>query len=610
MNDSKDPPGELLDSTNPSPKLEASRIDTPGNGTNSYNNSLSAPTTLPDGSCKQALPAADPLAPVQPASADSHPVIPGLGLVNSSNNQPTSEPSAEHAAQQTPSKTLEHDAVRQETAHTTATEEQQPQAQAEDVGRDAMEVDEVAGHGNEPSSAQGAMNQDGGDNPEWEVDSSPYESSSDSSTSSDSDDSDESDDDSFHRLTREEQARLLMQVEVSDDEGEEGASGGQVRSANEMAEEALPIPDVTVTPEMEIAYLGKVQNVVDNFVLIAANTSGEYQVLQQGSLLCFEDRKVAGVVADLIGQVEHPFYTVTFPTPDDARQSGLSVGTPVYYVVAHSTFVFTQPLKGMKGSDASNLHDEEVAEDDVEFSDDEAEAEYKRKLKQKRNEKKAGRSKKGPPGPSNLGRSVYGTDGSGDGYNRLSRPKNYHEMMEKSEAPVEGSERGPSTRGGYGRGRGSDRGRGGHGRDSRGDSRRESHQSHQQPDAFQELQPPAFQPHVAYGQPAYPQQQPGLVMPPFPQWPQQQPAQYPAAPAQAPQPFPFQFPFQQMLGQQNFPSIPLGAHVNPMFLAMQQFQQHQQQQQQFQQAQQWSAAQAQNQAKPEQDQQPNLNKSN
>lgn len=32
----------------------------------------------------------------------------------------------------------------------------------------------------------------------------------------------------------------------------------------------------------------------------------------------------------------------------------------------------------MKGSDASNVHDEEVGEDEVEFSDDEAEAAYKR----------------------------------------------------------------------------------------------------------------------------------------------------------------------------------------------------------------------------------------
>jgi hypothetical protein len=35
-------------------------------------------------------------------------------------------------------------------------------------------------------------------------------------------------------------------------------------------------------------------------------------------------------------------------------------------------------------SDASNMHDEEPAEDEVEYSDDEAEAEAKQKIKQRK----------------------------------------------------------------------------------------------------------------------------------------------------------------------------------------------------------------------------------
>jgi H/ACA ribonucleoprotein complex non-core subunit NAF1 len=37
-----------------------------------------------------------------------------------------------------------------------------------------------------------------------------------------------------------------------------------------------------------------------------------------------------------------------------------------------------------RSSDASNMHDEEPAEDEVEYSDDEAEAEAKQKLKQRK----------------------------------------------------------------------------------------------------------------------------------------------------------------------------------------------------------------------------------
>ena len=44
----------------------------------------------------------------------------------------------------------------------------------------------------------------------------------------------------------------------------------------------------------------------------------------------------------------------------------------------------TKPLKALKGSDASNLWDEEVGVEEMEFSDDEKEAEFKRALKKKK----------------------------------------------------------------------------------------------------------------------------------------------------------------------------------------------------------------------------------
>jgi H/ACA ribonucleoprotein complex non-core subunit NAF1 len=45
--------------------------------------------------------------------------------------------------------------------------------------------------------------------------------------------------------------------------------------------------------------------------------------------------------------------------------------------------VFVDRLKLTKGSDASNAHDEEPGEDEVEFSDDEHESAYKRMLKER-----------------------------------------------------------------------------------------------------------------------------------------------------------------------------------------------------------------------------------
>ncbi|EGE09073.1 hypothetical protein TEQG_08139 [Trichophyton equinum CBS 127.97] len=254
-----------------------------------------------------------------------------------------------------------------------------------------------------PPATEGEQQSDGGDQPEWEVDSSPYESSSESSTDSDSSDSDEDDDDDYELLGPEEQARLLMAAEGGSDD-EAGDSGRavitEVRTANEKPDEIVPMPDITITPEMK-------------------------------------------------------------------------------------------PLRGLKGSDASNLHDEEVGDDQIEFSDDEAEAEYKRQLKLKRQGKREGKSErgggnrgKGPSHPpSNLRHSELNYDDNGTSndnsaehgwYRRLARPQDLHELM-GGEAPMEMphtpdkyGER--SFRGGRGRGRGKGHDRGGRGgRGGRGD---------------------------------------------------------------------------------------------------------------------------------------------
>lgn len=78
---------------------------------------------------------------------------------------------------------------------------------------------------------------------------------------------------------------------------------------------------------------------------------------------------------------------------------GLEVNTPVYYIQNLVHVVFTEPLKAQKGSDASNLHDEEVGENEAEFSDDEKEAEHKRLLKKRKSQandsvRKSGKSVK------------------------------------------------------------------------------------------------------------------------------------------------------------------------------------------------------------------------
>jgi len=587
---------------------------TPDDGSDFYNTPLPAGTPVMDADNETSVAAIEDNLPAQQAS-----VIPGLGLISNPHEQtpPTQLATAEQQQQQqqqtddvNPEPTQATSEVKEDSAATTqdsgaATAQQETGDGPSATTEESMDVDQKPVQSNLDANnglIDHAMNEEEqgeDDHPEWEVDSSPYESSSDSSTDSD----DSSEDEDYPILSPEEQARILMQAEAgSDDEGDgKGKSGGYIRSANEVAEDVLPIPEVTVTSEMPIVMLGTIKTIIDNAVLIEASTSGEYQVLESGSLLCSEDRKVIGVVSETLGRVENPLYTVMYATAAEPKERGISKDMVVYYVPAHSTFVFTQPLKGLKGSDASNFHDEEVAEEEIEFSDDEAEAEYKKKLKQKRQERKdakdggAGRGKKGPAGPSKLSHSELNYDDAGgeDGYTPLARPKNLHEMMGAREPPVEGTERGSGFRGGRGRGRGSDRGRGGRGRGNGGrggsyERDQDRRPQAQQGGSSQYGSMPPQQPSTGYPQPGYPQQQPAFGMPqgmPFSPYPPQQQAQIPqgAAPGQ----MPFQFPFQQPFAQPNpFQSIPPGAHINPLFLAalqqQQQYQQPQQPQQQYQ----------------------------
>ncbi|KAJ5407112.1 hypothetical protein N7465_008396 [Penicillium sp. CMV-2018d] len=611
----------------PAPKkpclIETPITGTPDNASDFYNTPLAAGTPGIDiANSNPGNSTAEPSTSPKP----SH-VIPGLNLIHHSSEQESGSPSTEDTIKQE-----EDQPVNQQEDETEPKQEEikhisQPES-TDAVMKDETEANQIKNEPTAPLSEAMDVEQDthqdnmieatgqAGDSkedehPEWEVDSSPYESSSDSSDSSDSDDSDDED---YPILSAEEQAQILMRAEGgSDDEGDgKGKTGGQLRTTNEIEYEALPIPDVTITPEMKIVFLGKVHAAIDNNVLIEANTSGEYQVLESGSLLCSDDRQVIGVVAETLGRVENPLYTVTYSTASEVQEKGLVKGKDIFYVEGHSTFVFTQPLKGMKGSDASNFHDEEVAAEEMEFSDDEAEAEYKRKLKLKRQERKEAREgpkgKKSAPGPSKLNQTELNYDDAGgeEGYTPLARPTNLHEMMNTREPPVEGNERG-GFRGGRGRGRG-DRGRGGRGRGGRGG--REWDQDHRPQQASgltHESQPqPHAQPAAPYSQPMYQQPQQPYGMPqPFaayaqytqqqaqnPQHAQQQQPQFGQGGAQPPMPFQFSsYPAFQQPQPNNFQNVQQGVpQFNPQSLAMlqqqQQFMQLLQHQQHYQQSQQ------------------------
>ncbi|KXT04068.1 hypothetical protein AC578_4952 [Pseudocercospora eumusae] len=448
---------------------------------------------------------------------------------------------------------------------------------------------------------------------EWRFDESDAESSSQSDTSSSSDDSDDSDsgsDEGYEMLDPATAAKILMSGE-GDDDAEKGggkiAADHQPRTANEVKEEIVPKPDVTITPETKLTFLGIVDKTVQNMALIKGATPGEYQVLETGSLLCNEQRQVIGAVADTFGRVQEPLYSVAFTNQKDVEELGLAHGAKVFYVDSHSTFVFTQPLKNLKGTDASNIHDEEVNEDEMEFSDDEKEAEYKRQKKLAKRGGKAAFSRsdfnqgktfstptneyqpsyiRGNDAPSQSyggGGLSYDDDddaqATGGFYEPLKRPDNLDQLM--------GAPRPPPQQGfdrGHGRERG-DRGRGdrGRGRGDRGRARGGFNQRGGRGGQYQPQQ--GFSQHAQPRQPAYAQPDTASSS----AAPYQQYGQYQGAPSTYvfngqtyqynPQQYPAPASQPQYYGQQPSASTPLppGTYVNPAFY-QQQVQSSQQQQ--------------------------------
>lgn len=387
--------------------------------------------------------------------------------------------------------------------------EEKPSAETHINGQ-AEPTEEAAGEG------------DADANPEWEVDSSPYESSSSDSSSDDSDDGD-SDVDESKLLGVEETARLLMEADGGSDDEMDGTRAAKqaagVRTKNEIPDDPEPTPQISLSPEDIIAPLGIVQHIVEGTqaVIEALQVGAAVTILDRGSVLCKEDRTVLGVIHDTIATVHKPMYILKFRSDEEAKAAALERGAQVWYSKSHANFVFPSQLRQEKGSDASNLHDEEVGPDEMEYSDDEQEQAHKR---EKKNRKRGGKGKpnkgddRGSQAPSTVGDSNlnYGEDDDGT-YHKLPRPSNFGMGLPPPPPPgvsafpaINGGNRGGHNGGRRGDSRGRGRGRGFQGRGRGGG---QGHNSRPQ-------QPPHTQ-----------AQNPHQPPPPFPVVPPPAPGQWP-----------------------------------------------------------------------------------
>ena len=121
----------------------------------------------------------------------------------------------------------------------------------------------------------------------------------------------------------------------------------------------------------------------------------KHNPLNEGSILWItEKRSPLGLVDEIFGPVENPYYVVRYNSESEVP-AGIHDGTLISFVPEFANHVLNIKNLHKKGYDASGEHDEEVT-DEAEFSDDEKEAEHKRMLKMSKrgmNDEKFGKNK-------------------------------------------------------------------------------------------------------------------------------------------------------------------------------------------------------------------------
>lgn len=103
----------------------------------------------------------------------------------------------------------------------------------------------------------------------------------------------------------------------------------------------------------------------------------KHNPLNEGSILWITETRVPlGLIDEIFGPVKNPYYVVRYNSEKEVP-AGICQGTTVSFVADFADHILNDKNLYKKGYDASGENDEELSEE-VEFSDDEKEAEYKR----------------------------------------------------------------------------------------------------------------------------------------------------------------------------------------------------------------------------------------
>ncbi|TIA89644.1 hypothetical protein E3P99_01980 [Wallemia hederae] len=224
-------------------------------------------------------------------------------------------------------------------------------------------------------------------------------SSSSSSSEDDSEDSDKGDDDGAQDQWEvdsnpiiDEKPLNLNELELEDADDPVGNNAEAAHTKNELIQHTIrPLPFAKFPEDVKLILIGHLHSLIDQTLVIQSTVSGKDKTLDQGTLLCLEDGTLLGEIFETFGAVDSPLHSVLVEA-STIDKSLVKDKKQVFYAPQHATIIDTRSLAHVKGSDASNLYDEEIPEWQQEHSDDEAEQSAKR-------EKKASKKKsKGGPG--------------------------------------------------------------------------------------------------------------------------------------------------------------------------------------------------------------------
>eukprot|EP00743_Colponemidia_sp_Colp-15_P004357 GILK01004699.1.p1 GENE.GILK01004699.1~~GILK01004699.1.p1 ORF type:complete len:435 (+),score=56.52 GILK01004699.1:29-1333(+) len=201
---------------------------------------------------------------------------------------------------------------------------------------------------------------------------------------------------------------------------EEDIGAGPIKTKNEIIEAPIAEFPAIIDPDKKIEVIGSVFSLVEKVVVVQALKDS--RPLNIDNLLCYGDRVTLGRIDEVFGPVVQPLFTIRYAKNTDIDPEKCKPGEPVYYVPEMASYILPDTIK-CKGSDASNLHDEEPAVEEIEFSDDEAEREFKKKAKDAKKQSK-GQNRR-DPSAATMGSKQQPSIQS-DFYTPLERPQFAH----------------------------------------------------------------------------------------------------------------------------------------------------------------------------------------